>query len=130
MSMPKAWALGSFNDSGADTNMVVKGAPWTRNSDGTYTYGATLTLLDFSSTALTNGTQSIGPAQDNDADNYDGVDCWISGTLGTGTAGVVSIFLVFADTSGNFPGDARNGENLHAFTPGATNPPPKLNFIA
>ena len=127
MSLPKTYALGAHNESGAGTNMVVNGVPWRRNSDGTYTYGATKTLLDFSGTALGNTAEDIGTAQDNDTDDFDGVDCFINGTLGTGTAGVVAIYLVYADTSGNLPTDARRGELVHAFTPGDTNP--ALNFI-
>lgn len=127
MSLPKAWALGDDNQSGASSNYVVKGVPKRRNSDGTYTYGSTVTLIDHSSTALNSGAQSEGAAQDNDTDDFDEVDCFIEGTLGTGTGGVISIFLLHADSSANFPSDPRSGENVHAFTPGETAPP--LNFV-
>lgn len=120
MTLAKAWALGVYNDSGASTSPVIKGVPWRRNSDGTYTYGATVTLLD-GSAGVSNGGQLEGAAQDNDADDWDGLDCWIEGTLGTGSS-AVSVFFLAADASAQFPGDVRSGINIHAYVPSDTAP--------
>lgn len=95
--LPDTYRYAAYNDSGASSDVTVEEQAWKFASDGSVTYATTTTQMN--AVTVSDGTQGEGSTVDNSTNKYIGATLSVSAT-GSGTAGVITIFLEFSPDGG------------------------------
>lgn len=113
--LPSYYRYTAYNATGASSDITVEEQPWKFASDGSITYGTSAAKMNAVTTA--DGTQGVGTDIDNSTNKYIGATLAVTAT-GTGTAGVITIFLEYSPDGGTTWPDAQKGIPIGAVNAG------------
>jgi hypothetical protein len=116
--LPTTYRYTAYNDTGGTSDITVEEQTWKFDSSGNVSYGTWTNRL--STTGTTSGTLATGSTIDNSTDKYIGANILVSAT-GSGTSGVVTVFLEFSDDGGTTWPDAQEGIPIGSLDAGDTN---------
>lgn len=118
MPLPSTYRYTAYNASGASSDITVEEQAWKFDSNGALSYGTWTTRMNAVTTA--DGALGTGATVDNSTAKNIGANLLVSAT-GTGTAGVITIFLEFSDDGGTTWPDAQEGIPIGSLDAGDSN---------
>lgn len=104
--LPDTYRYAAYNASGASSDVTVKEQAWKFDSNGAVSYGSTTTQMN--AVTIADASHGTGSTVDNSTNKYIGATLAVSAT-GSGTSGVITIFLQFSPDGGTTWPDAQEG---------------------